>query len=181
VRAMKEFSHPGSSSKAATDLNHAIGNTVLVSKNEWKYVADVVQDLDPDLPLVTCLGGELNQAILNLIVNAAHSIADVVRDHPGAKGTITLRTRRYSEKNTEWAQIEVRDTGAGIPEWARPHIFNLFFTTKEVGKGTGQGLSFVYSSVVQKHGGQVFFETEVGVGTAFIMRLPLRARLEEAA
>jgi PAS domain S-box-containing protein len=176
VRAMKEFSHPGSATKTATDINRAIANTVLVSKNEWKYVADMVQECDPDLPLVNCLSGELNQSILNLIVNAAHAIADVVRDKRGEKGIITIRTRR----DGAWVRIEVCDTGTGIPEWCRPHLFNLFFTTKEPGKGTGQGLAFVHSSVVQKHGGQVFFETDVGCGTTFTIRLPLTLNLEES-
>jgi len=176
VRAMKEFSHPGAE-RTATDLNHAIHNTTLVSKNEWKYVADLIEEFDPSLPPVPCIAGEINQVILNLIVNAAHAIEDVVKDRRGEKGTIMIRTRREGDS----ARIEVHDTGTGIPESARQHVFNLFYTTKEVGRGTGQGLAFAYSSIVQKHRGAIWFETEVGVGTTFIVRLPLSDDVERAA
>lgn len=173
VRAMKEFSHPGGREKAAADLNKAIESTVTVARNEWKYVADLTLDLDPDLPPVPCYLGEFNQCILNLVVNAAHTIGDVVKKDPGSKGAIVVRTRR----DGDFADIRVSDTGAGIPDSVRPHIFEPFFTTKDVGKGTGQGLTIVYSNVVQKHGGKVTFETEVGKGTTFIIRLPLTAPL----
>ena len=170
VRAMKEFSHPGSKDKTTADLNHAIETTVTVARNEWKYVADVKLELDPNLPQVSCFIGEFNQAILNLIVNAAHAIGDAVKQTPGAKGVITLNTRR----DGEFVEVRVGDSGTGIPEAARPKIFEPFFTTKEVGKGTGQGLSVVYGSVVKRHGGTVTFETETGKGTTFIIRLPLQ-------
>jgi signal transduction histidine kinase len=111
--------------------------------------------------------------MLNLIVNAAHAIADVVAAKPLAmvKGKIAIGTRQVGD----WAEIRVRDTGTGIPEAARPNIFNPFFTTKAVGKGTGQGLSVAHAVIVQKHGGTIDFETEMGVGTTFIIRLPLQA------
>src|SRR5262249_53985313 len=134
VRAMKEFSHPGSGQKSAVDLNHAIASTVTVTRNEWKYVADMVTDFDPKLPPVPCLAGEFNQVILNLIINATHAIADVVGDGTKGKGTITMSTRQ----DGNWVEIRVRDTGAGIPEKIRNRIFEPFFTTKGVGKGTGQ-------------------------------------------
>ena len=169
VRAMKEFSHPGGKEKNAADLNRAIDSTTTVARNEWKYVADLVLDLDPKLPPVPCFISDFNQAILNLVVNAAHTIADAVHDQKGKKGTITIRTRREDQH----AEIRVTDTGMGIPEMHRQRIFEPFFTTKEVGKGTGQGLTVVYSSIVKKHGGTVTFETETGKGTTFILRLPL--------
>jgi PAS domain S-box-containing protein len=169
VRAMKEFSHPGGKEKALADLNKAIETTVTVARNEWKYVAEVRLDLDAQLPPVPCFLGEFNQVILNLIINASHAIADVVKDQPGAKGTITVRTRR----DGDFAEVRVADTGTGIPEHVRPRIFEPFFTTKGVGKGTGQGLSIVYGSIVKKHGGDVRFETETGRGTTFILRLAL--------
>jgi two-component system NtrC family sensor kinase len=169
VRAMKEFSHPGGQEKSPADLNRAIESTVTVAHNEWKYVAEMKLDLDPELPPVPCFLGEFNQIILNLVVNAAHAIGDVTKRNPGAKGLITICTC------WEAGHIEVRvgDTGSGIAEANRPHIFEPFFTTKEVGKGTGQGLSIVYGSVVKKHGGSVRFETELGKGTTFIIQLPL--------
>jgi PAS domain S-box-containing protein len=169
VRAMKEFSHPGGKERTAADLNKAIESTVTVARHEWKYVADVRLELDPNLPPVPCFIGEFNQCILNLIVNAAHAIGDVVNHNPGTKGEITVRTRRDGDH----IEIRVQDTGTGIPEAARPRIFEPFFTTKDVGKGTGQGLSIVYGSIVKQHGGTVRFETETGRGTTFIIRLPL--------
>lgn len=172
VRAMKEFSHPGSKDKTAADLNHAIETTVSVAHNEWKYVAEMKLDLDPHLPLVPCFVGEFNQCVLNLIVNAAHAIGDAVKKNPGTLGLITIQTRL----DGDFVEVRVTDTGTGIPETARPHIFEPFFTTKDVGKGTGQGLSIIYGSIVKRHGGVVNFETEVGRGTSFILRLPTGAR-----
>jgi PAS domain S-box-containing protein len=177
VRAMKEFSHPGGKEKTASNLNKAIESTVTVARNEWKYVADLDLDLDPNLPLVPCFLGEFNQAILNLIVNAAHAIGDVVRGRPGAKGHITVRSRCLGDR----AEIRVTDTGTGIEEKYRAKIFEPFFTTKEVGQGTGQGLTVVYSNIVKKHGGTVTFETEVGHGTTLIIRLPLNSAAAEPA
>jgi PAS domain S-box-containing protein len=169
VRAMKEFSHPGGKEKSLSDLNKAIESTVTVARNEWKYVADLKLELDPELPLVPCFLGEFNQAILNLLINAAHAIGDVVSHQPGAKGRITIRTQRAGDQ----VVISVADTGTGIEEKHRAKIFEPFFTTKEVGKGTGQGLTVVYSNIVKKHSGTVTFETEIGRGTTFIIRLPL--------
>ena len=169
VRAMKEFSHPGGKDKTTADLNQAIETTVTVARNEWKYVAEMKLDLDPNLPAVPCFLGEFNQSILNLVINAAHAIGDVVKDKPGTKGTITIQTRRCGNH----VEICVSDTGGGIPETAQPHIFEPFFTTKGVGKGSGQGLAIVYGCVVKRHGGTVAFGTKVGAGTTFILRLPI--------
>lgn len=168
VSAMKEFSHPGTKEKIPLDLNHAIDSTITVSRNEWKYVAELETDFDPALPLINCLPGELSQVILNLIVNAAHAIADVVREGGLEKGKITVQTKTL----TDWAEILIHDTGAGIPEEIRTRIFDPFFTTKGIGKGTGQGLAIARSVVVDKHGGTIHFETEMGRGTTFIIRLP---------
>ncbi len=179
VRAMKEFSHPGGEEKRSIDLNKAIESTVTVARNEWKYVAELETDLDPSLPPVPCLPGEFNQVILNLIINAAHTIADVVGRGGETKGRIRVTTRR----DGDWVEIRVADTGTGIPEAIRSRVFEPFFTTKEVGKGTGQGLAIAHNVVVKKHGGTISLETEVGKGTTFIIRLPLQpeAKRSEAA
>nr|MBA3848003.1 histidine kinase [Planctomycetota bacterium] len=166
VRAMKEFSHPDRALKQAVDLNHAIETTLTVARNEYKYVADLVVELDPGLPPVPCFVGEINQTILNLVVNAAHAIAEV----PGQRGRIGVATRFCDDV----AEIRISDTGPGIPDHVRPRLFTPFFTTKPVGKGTGQGLFLAHSVVVRRHGGTIAFETEVGRGTVFIVRLPLR-------
>ena len=175
VRAMKEFLHPGTDEKTPNDINQAIRTTITVSQNEWKYVADIETDLDPDLPLVPCLPGEVNQVFLNLLVNAAHAIGDVVGDGSYQKGTITV-SNRLKDNGVE---IRIKDTGGGIPKDVQERIFEPFFTTKEVGKGTGQGLSITRSVVVQKHGGKLEFETEAGKGTTFIVWLPLQVGLAD--
>ncbi len=177
VRAMKEFSHPGVAEMTSVDLNHALESTLTVARNEWKYVAEVVTDFDPNLPLVHCLPGDMNQVFLNIIVNAAHAIADVVGDGSKGKGTITVSTRKLDG----WAEVRISDTGTGIPEAIRSKIFDPFFTTKQVGRGTGQGLAYAHSVVVEKHKGILTFETEEGKGTTFIIRLPLQQSEQEAA
>ena len=126
VRAMKDFSHPGSEAKVPTDLNRAIESTVTVAHNEWKYVADLDLALDPQLPFVPCLPGEINQVILNLVINAAHAIGDVIGDDASSKGRIRVSTSRQDD----WAEIRIQDTGTGIPEAVRGRIFDPFFPPK---------------------------------------------------
>ncbi|MDP3428338.1 MAG: PAS domain S-box protein, partial [Humidesulfovibrio sp.] len=178
VRSVKQFAHPGAAVMAPADLNEAMQSTVTVSRNEWKYVAELTTELDDALPAVVCMVGEINQVVLNLIVNAAHAIADAIadanRDDPERKGLITLTTRHAPP----WAEIRVADTGTGIPPAVQAKIFDPFFTTKEVGQGTGQGLTISRSIVVEKHHGQLIFETEPGVGTTFVVRLPLEQNEE---
>jgi|GEM_PF-893945 len=168
VKAMKEFAHPGTEEKIPIDLNHAIETVIAVARNEWKYTAEVVTDLDPELPPVPGLAGELNQVFLNLLVNAAHAVQSVhVAD--GRKGTITFSTRLLGNV----VEVRISDTGCGIPEEIRGRVFDPFFTTKPMGQGTGQGLAIAHAAVVKRHGGAITFESEVGRGTTFIVRLPL--------
>jgi signal transduction histidine kinase len=167
VRSMKNFAHPDQKEKNAVDLNAAILSTLTIASSEYKYVAEVVTDL-AELPPVTCYGGDLNQAILNLIVNSAHAIADVV-EGTDVRGLITVRTRNLGDT----VLISISDTGGGIKPEIRDHIFDPFFTTKEVGRGTGQGLAIARSVVVQKHGGELTFETVMGKGSTFFIRLPI--------
>lgn len=181
VRAMKEFAHPGSEEKTSVDLNKAIESTITVSRNEWKYVANLTTDLSTDIPPILCLLGPINQMILNMIVNAAHAIGEAMKGTE-AKGLIAITTRLVGE----WVEIRITDTGTGIPEDIRHKIFDPFFTTKPVGKGTGQGLAIARSVVVDKHAGTIAVESQVGKGTTFIIRLPLKTReeshlMEEAA
>jgi signal transduction histidine kinase len=171
VRAMKEFSHPGGKEKSFVDINHAIGTTITVARNEWKYVADMVTEFDPSLMPVSCMAGEFNQVMLNLIVNAAQAIGAREAGTKGGKGTITISTTRLPDA----VRIAVRDTGTGIPENVRARVFEPFFTTKPVGKGTGQGLALAHTVIVQMHQGQIWFESEVGVGTTFFVQLPATA------
>jgi len=169
VGAMKQFSHPGSDTRKITSINESLEATLTVSSNEWKYIATIEKDFDNNLPSVYCLPGEMGQVFLNLIVNAAHAIVDVVGDDGNQKGVIKISTRHLDNE----VEIRIGDTGPGIPEASRNKLFESFFTTKEVGKGTGQGLSIARAVVVDQHGGSINFETEMGVGTTFIIRLPV--------
>ena len=168
VRAMKEFMHPVRREKAPADLNRALLNTLTVARNEYKYVARLETDLEPHLPQVNCHVGDLNQVFLNLIVNAAHAIGEIVAK-TRSLGLIIVRSRRDGDH----VIFEITDSGTGIPLEARDRVFDPFFTTKEVGKGTGQGLAIVRAIVVDRHQGEVSFETELGRGTTFRVRLPI--------
>jgi signal transduction histidine kinase len=173
VRAMKEFSHVDQSvEKTAADLNKALESTLVVARNELKFVAEVETHYG-ELPLVMCHLGDLNQVFLNLLVNAAHAIGDAVKG-TGEKGRIGVRTKQEEE----WVEIAISDTGTGVPERIRERIFDPFFTTKEVGKGSGQGLALARAIVMEKHGGTLTFETEMGKGTTFYVRLPVNSARE---
>jgi PAS domain S-box-containing protein len=169
VLAMKEFSHPGSDEKLPANINKAILTTITVARNEWKYVSEVATMLDEDLPLVPCHVSEISQVILNLIVNSAHAISQVVGDGTGGLGKITIQ----SKKENGGVLISIHDTGAGIPTAIQSKIFEPFFTTKGVGKGTGQGLTIAHNTIVKRHGGRLWFESEPNKGTTFFIQLPI--------
>jgi len=168
VRAMKSFAHVDGDEKTTGDVNQALRDTLIVAQNEYRSVAVVETDLG-QLPMVMCFPGRLNQVFLNLIVNAAHAVADA---KPEAGGKISVRS--HAEEGV--VAVTIADNGCGIPKHIRDKIFDPFFTTKAVGKGTGQGLSIARSIVVDAHGGTLSFETEQGRGTAFTVRLPIDGR-----
>jgi len=171
VSAMKEFSHPGSSSKTLTDINHLLDNTLIVCRNEWKYDSQVVTSFDSELPHTHCFPDQLNQVLLNLIINASHAIQSKKETMPEHAGFITIATR----KTDHGIEIQVKDNGCGIPENIRHRIFDPFFTTKTVGKGTGQGLAIVHDLIVNKHGGHIHCDSTPGQGTTFTVLIPLLA------
>jgi len=166
VRAMKDFSHPGQG-QAEADLNRMVESTAQVSRNEWRYVATLDLELEPDLDPVRCHEGQIKQVLLNIVVNAAQAIAEGGRDPSGALGRIVLRTERV----VEGVRITVSDTGPGMNEAVKKRIFDPFYTTKPVGKGTGQGLSLAYS-VIKKHGGRLAVTSSPGHGAVFTIDLP---------
>ena len=174
VSSMKEFSHPSSGRKEPLDLARASENTLTVARNEWKYVAEMETEFDPELDTVPCLRDEMSQVILNLVVNAAHAIGERNEAEERAKGTIRLVTKRLEGH----AEIRIEDDGTGIAEENRAKVFEPFFTTKPVGGGTGQGLAIARSTVVDKHGGSLELESSVGEGSVFTIRLPLAAEDE---
>ncbi len=168
VRSMKDFSHADQTEMSAVDLNRSIASTLVIARSEYKDVADLETDYG-DLPPVMCHGGQVNQVVLNLVVNSAHAIADRMKE-TGQRGRIRVSTRAEGDD----VHIAIEDTGGGIPEAIRTRIFDPFFTTKEVGRGTGQGLSIVRNVIVKGHNGQLDFDTEMGKGTTFHLRLPVR-------
>ncbi len=169
VQAIKEFSHPSMDEMTPIDLNRAIDTTITVSRNEWKYVADLIPHFAADLPTVICSPGEINQVILNLITNAAHAIKEQIAKAVYKKGLIEI----YTYKNGNFVEIQVKDNGGGIPVAYQEKVFDPFFTTKPVGMGTGQGLSISHKVIVNKHHGKLAFSTEVGSGTTFTISLPI--------
>ena len=170
VRSMKEFSHPSHDEMAPVDLNRAIMATLTVARNEYKYIAELVTELG-DLPPIMCFVNDINQVVLNIVINAAHAIQDVVQATQ-QRGVIRVRTYIQGEH----VIISVSDTGGGIPEAVRDRIFDPFFTTKEVGRGTGQGLAIAWRAVKEKHAGELTFESELGVGTTFSIKIPIAGK-----
>ncbi len=176
VRAMKQFSHPGTKRKTLANINDAIASTINVARNEWKYVADLETNLADDMPEIPCHPSEMNQVFLNMIINAAHAIEE---KHKGTheKGLITIST----QVSDEFAEISIADNGSGIPQEIISRIFDPFFTTKEVGKGSGQGLSVAYNVVYEKHQGTIDVDSRPGEGTTFTVHLPIALEVEEVA
>lgn len=174
VKAMKEFAHPDAREQNGADLNHAIGTTLLVASNEYKYLAKVHTDFG-ELPEIVCNIGELNQVFLNLIVNAAHAIQDSGKDIN--TGEIKISTAVSGDT----AVIRISDNGCGVPAENLSKLYDPFFTTKEVGRGTGQGLAITHSILVDKHGGDISVDSRVGVGTEFTLRIPIGGRSSRTA
>lgn len=169
VLAMKDFSHPASKEMAPANLNTLISTTITVARNEWKYVAEIVTELDPELPLVPLLADQFSQVILILLVNAAHAVGERFSDDPG-KGRITISTHQVGDH----IEMRLTDNGSGMTEEVKKRIFEPFFTTKRVGKGTGQGLAIAYDIVVNKHGGSLECTSTPGEGSSFVLHLPLQ-------
>lgn len=169
VRSMREFSHPGTTEKVSADINRLLESVITISRNEWKYTAEMVTDFDPELPAVMCNPGELNQAVLNIIINAAHAIEDRGKTEGGKRGTITVSTKH----GEDIVEIIIGDTGPGIPPGIQDRIFDPFFTTKEAGRGTGQGLAIAHNIITKKHGGGISFRSTQGEGTTFSIKIPV--------
>jgi PAS domain S-box-containing protein len=175
VGSMREFASTDQREMVEADLNRALSTTLTVARNEYKYVAEVEADFG-ELPPVRCHVNELNQVFLNILVNAAHAIADRP-DGRGERGRIAITTRAEGA----WVHLSIADDGCGIPESARASVFDPFFTTKEPGRGTGQGLAIARGVVVDRHHGRLSFESVEGEGTTFHIRLPVAGRPARAS
>jgi signal transduction histidine kinase len=177
VTAMKHFARPGTEDKVDTDINDAVLSIIQVSANEWKYHAEIETDLDSSLPPISVVPSEINQALLNVIVNAAAAVRECVeRKATNEKGKITIKTRQ----DGDWVVIEIGDTGCGIPEEIQSKIFDPFFTTRDVGQGTGQGLTVAYLAIVKKHAGKIELLGSSDKGSTFEIRLPAKPGLDVA-
>jgi len=166
VKDLKEFSHVDDGEWQWADIREGLDSTLNIVYNELKYKAEVVKEYG-DIPQIECLMSQLNQVFMNLLVNAAHAIEE--------RGVVTLRTGTEAD----WVWVEIADTGKGIAPEQMNRIFEPFFTTKPVGKGTGLGLSLSYG-IVQKHGGRIDVDSEMGKGTAFRVWLPIRQSEQHA-
>ena len=173
VRAMKEFSFPDAHEHSYSNLNHALETTLVVAHNEYKLLASIETKFG-ELPEVKCNVSELNQVFLNLIVNAAHAIQESGKD--AATGVIAVRTSAAGGT----VEVAISDNGCGIAPQHADKVFDPFYTTKEVGRGTGQGLSIARAAVVTRHGGTLSFETRVGEGTTFFVRVPVDGAVNPA-
>ena len=165
VGNLKKFSRDSHGEEFVdADINDGIRSVLVLVKNELKYYADIVTEYG-DIGQVPCNISELNQIFLNIVINAVQAIKEQGKKE---KGLITIKTKRESQ----WVTISIADDGPGIPEEIRDKIFDPFFTTKPVGTGTGLGLSICYEIVVTKHRGDLKFESEVGTGTVFTVKIP---------
>ncbi len=173
VLALKDFSHPALHEYSLADLNQCIDTTVTICRHEWKRVADLDTSLEANLPLVYCCRDDINQALLNLIVNASHAVRTRIDQGGYDRGRITLASS-YDEA-TSRVRLAISDNGCGI---AAQRLFTPGFTTKPAGVGTGQGLSFVRQIIEERHHGTVTFSSAVGKGTTFTLELPLRPETE---
>lgn len=171
VLAMKSFSHQGEENMGPVDVNQAIENTLMVSRNEWKLFAQIDNALDNTIPYPECVAGDINQVLLNLIVNAAHAIEAKQLDSPLESEVISIKTFSIDD----YVCITIADTGVGMTEEVKSRIFEQFFTTKDVGRGTGQGLSLAHQIVVDKHKGQLLVDSTYGTGTVFTVKLPIQS------
>jgi signal transduction histidine kinase len=174
VGAMREFSRSDAPEMRPADLNRAINATLEVVRHEYRQVADIELALG-ELPQVHCHVGEIQQVLANLIVNAAHAIE---RREPKTHGCIRINSSH--DKARGRIEISIADNGIGIPAEIHNRVFDPFFTTKPVGRGTGQGLAIAHN-VVARHAGALTFESSTGVGTRFIVSLPVRGPVRDAS
>lgn len=159
VESLKSFSHIDSKEKKETDINDCIEQTLKIVRNDLKYNCEIIKSLK-QVPKIKCYPGQINQVLVNILVNAGHAI----KEH----GTIQIATD-FKDNNII---CEISDSGTGIEEKLLGQIFTPFFTTKPIGKGTGLGLSISYG-IIERHGGCISVESELGVGTKFTITLPL--------
>jgi len=169
VKAMKEFAHPGGADKGLMNINRILENVITISRNEWKYAAIIKTELEESLPQVVGYANEISQVLLNMIINSAQALNEKYDGGNAGKGIISISTLSTAQE----IEIHIHDTGTGVPEHLRSKLYDPFFTTKDVGKGTGQGLYLAHDIIVNKHGGNIELNSLEGEFTEFVIHLPM--------
>jgi two-component system, NtrC family, sensor kinase len=169
VKSMKSLAQPDVGEKLQVNINEMIEDVITISRNEWKYSAEVTSELDNNLQEILCNPAEINQALLELIINSSYAISDKIKTGAYEKGKIEIST----EREDDMVVIKVKDDGTGIPEEVKNRVFDPFFTTHDVGEGTGSGLSYVYATIVRNHEGSIDIHSNEKSGTEFTIRLPV--------
>lgn len=169
VGAMRDFAHSGPKDKVYADLHKIIQNSIILSKNAWKYIAEIETEFDETIKNIYCQPNDLNQVIINMIVNSSHAMEDKFEGSETLQGKIKIKTVNQN-KNVE---IYISDNGAGMSENVMKRIYDPFYTTKDVGRGTGQGLAIVFDIIVTKHNGEIEVKSKEGIGTDFKITLPV--------
>ncbi len=172
VKGLRTFSRLDEDDIKMADMHENLDATLSILRNQYKNRVEIVKEYG-HIPSIECYPGKLNQVFMNIISNAIQAIE--------GEGKIFIKTEQAGTSNQESADqaplssvlIRIRDTGKGMPEEIRKRVFEPFFTTKEVGEGTGLGLSIVHS-IIEKHQGKIEVESEAGVGTEFIITLPIK-------
>lgn len=169
VAAMRDFSHAGPKEKVAADLHKLINSSLTISRNAWKYIAEIEKDFDDTIPPIVCLASDLGQVFVNIIINAAHALEEKFDQSDSLQGKIIIKTINKGSN----IEIVFSDNGSGMSKKVQKRIFDPFFTTKDVGKGTGQGLAIAYDIIVDKHNGSINVESEKNIGTTLTIILPI--------
>ena len=185
VKSLKTFSRLDEAEHKETNIHEGIDSTLTILRNRLKAnppvpEIQVITEYDSQLSRVECYPGQLNQVFVNLLANAIDAIEEKYRGESPADTTseppqLTVRTQKTPQQR---CRIEIIDNGIGIEKSQLQRLFDPFFTTKPVGQGTGLGLSISYSIIVEKHQGELRCFSEPGVGTRFVVELPLQISQE---
>lgn len=167
IQDMKTFTHPGTHEKKEADLNRAILGVLRISQKLWQDQATINKDLDSTMPGIPCVISQINQAILNIFINAVQAVEEACQNGKIEEGIIDIKTSH----DCDFVHVSIEDNGMGIPQEQQKYIFDSFFTTKDVHKGTGLGLPLAYS-IIKGHGGSLDIMSEEGKGTKAEIRLP---------
>lgn len=183
VLSLRNFSRVDESDFKAVNVHEGIDSTLLILQHRLKGQSDrpeiqLVKQY-ADLPQVECYPGQLNQVLMNILANAIDALEESSAKRSDQEieaklNQITVRTSRTSVQNAEWVEIAIADNGSGMSETIQQRVFNPFFTTKPIGKGTGMGMSISHQIIAEKHSGYLKCSSVIGMGTEFVIQIPIR-------